>query len=125
MNKTDKYRPSNGTEGEIFMCNFCYHCINEKWVHEQIDGDKKCELLNKMILLDADDKDYPEELTYDEKGFAICKSYIFSDWDNDGDADDPQNPKAPVPVDPQQLVLFSFDEKIDELIKESELVRVK
>jgi len=123
MNKTEKFRPSNGTDGEIFMCDFCYHCINEKWIHDQKEGDKKCEILSKMILLDTDNKNYPEELTYDTEDYPICTAYKHWDWDNDGGADDPQNPKAPIPVDPQQLILFSFNEKIDELIKESEIYR--
>lgn len=119
-----KYRPSNGTEGEMFLSAFCEHCIHERFLNTQKDGDKKCGILDKMILLDTDHKNYPEELTYDSSGFAVCTAYIHWDWDNDSDPDDPRNPKAPIPPDPNQLVLFTFSEALDEILNEKKLAEM-
>jgi hypothetical protein len=102
-----KYRPSNGTEGEIFMCEFCYQCIHEKWSHTQNDDDKKCEIITLTMGLDVDDKDYPSEWTFDAEGNPTCTKFQKWDWGNNGDPDDPDNPnKPPDPPDPNQLNLF-------------------
>ena len=47
----EPYRPSNGTEGEIFMEGFCYRCTKEP----------DCEILSNTLALDIDDRDYPKE----------------------------------------------------------------
>lgn len=100
-----KYRPSNGTEGDYFMSKFCYQCI-----HDNPDYNAKsprCEIMTLTMCLSVDDKDYPKEWTYDENGKPICTEWRKWDWGNDGDHDDRDNPKAPIPDDPNQLV-FPF-----------------
>jgi hypothetical protein len=48
------YRPSNGTEGLIFMRNFCFRCKKEK----------ECKILPATLFLEADDEGYPKEWTW-------------------------------------------------------------
>ena len=104
-----KYRPTSGTEGMHFEESFCHQCIHERWVHNQ-DADRekdKCPIYSKMILLEVNDTEYPNELTYDEKDEPTCTNWQKWDWGNDGDPDDPDNPKAPPPPpDLNQMNLF-------------------
>lgn len=113
-----KYIPSNGTEGEGFMSAFCYQCIHERWIHRQ-DEDReedKCDILSRAFLYNVDDPEYPEEWTYDENGKPTCTNWQKWDWGNDRDGFN--EPPEPPPYDPNQLVLFTFDERVDELVKE-------
>lgn len=51
---TEPYRPSNGTEGAIFMARFCDQCARHC-------EDKPCEILGRTLLWSIDDEDYPKE----------------------------------------------------------------
>ena len=105
-----KYRPSNGTEGMIFVDEYCSHCIHEKFMHTQVHGDLQCEIFDKTLIYDVKDKEYPEEWTYDENGHGICTKFKKFDWgrDDDGEWKDPPPPPTD---DPNQLVIpFIFDE---------------
>lgn len=104
-----RYRPSNGTEGEYFMEDFCYNCIHEKWTHTQNDADKKCDILSRTLIYDTEDPEYPEEWQYDDAGNPTCTSHKHWDWGNDRDG---VNEPPPEPVDdPNQLVMpFIVDE---------------
>ena len=97
------YRPSNGTEGMIFMDNYCDQCIHECPFE---NSKKKCEIITLTMCLDTNDKDYPKEWQYKDDT-PICTKFQKWDWGNDGDPDDLNNPKAPPPPpDPNQLHLF-------------------
>jgi hypothetical protein len=98
-----KYRPSNGTEGEYFISEFCQNCI-----HDNPDYDAKsprCDILTLTMCLDASDPNYPSEWVYDENDRPTCTKFVKWDWDNDGDPGDPDNPLAPIPVSDNQLVM--------------------
>lgn len=111
MSENKKYCPSNGTEGMWFTGEFCEHCINEKFMHTQTNGDLQCNILDRTLLFDPDDKEYPEEWTYDDKGKPTCTSYKHWDWGRDGDDDGWNEPPPIYPDDPNQLCLpFIFDE---------------
>lgn len=122
MEYPKKYCPSNGTEGEWFMSRFCEHCINEKFIHTQDFKDKQCKLLNNALLYDKNDKEFPEEWIYNSEGHPICAAHVKWDWDSD---DDDRNDKPlnvlPPPDDPNQLVLFTFDEQLDELLQPNQI----
>lgn len=106
MNKPgEKYRPSNGTEGDCFTHDHCGQCIHEKFWHTQKHGDKQCEIFSRTLLYNHWEPQYPSEWTYNEIGEPVCTEFKKWDWGNDGDPDDPQNPKAPTPIDPNQLCL--------------------
>lgn len=51
--RTEPYRPSNGTEGEIFMSAFCYRCRR--------DANSDCEIVGMTMCYDEDDPRYPKE----------------------------------------------------------------
>ena len=107
----DKYRPSNGTEGCSFEEHFCHHCIHEKWVHTQKDGDKQCDILNRAFLHDLKDPEYPEEWTYDATGHPTCTAHVNWNWGKDDDDDGLNEPPVKPPDDPNQLCLpFIFEE---------------
>lgn len=98
-----KYYPSNGTEGEIFISHFCMNCIHEKWLHTQVDSDKKCEILSNTMIYNKQDKEYPSEWTYDDAGNPTCTAFVKWDWGNDEDG--LNEPPEPPIDDPNQLCL--------------------
>lgn len=102
-----KYRPSNGTEGMIFTDHFCDRCMNQ---HTDPDHPKQCMILCRTMVYDVNDKDYPEEWTYDENDRPTCTAWKKWDWgrDDDGNWIDPiETP----PDNPNQLLMpFIFDE---------------
>lgn len=105
------YRPSNGSEGEWFTDKFCMNCIN---CDPNPSGPKQCEILFRSLFYDIGDEKYPTEWIYGEDGKPTCTAHVKWDWGNDGDPDDPDNPKAPIPYNPNQLLLFSeMDEILD------------
>jgi hypothetical protein len=83
----------------------CIHCDPNP------DGKKQCDIMMRSFFYDIKDEKYPDEWTYDENGRPTCTNWKKWDWNNDGDPDDPDNPKAPVPDNPMQLTMpFIFDE---------------
>ena len=65
-----KYRPSNGTEGEIFMQEFCDSCI-----HGDPGNEKICTIVDRTLWHDIDDKEYPIEWRYGEDGQPTCTKF--------------------------------------------------
>jgi len=59
----EKYRPSNGTEGEIFQSKWCNNCI-----HDDFEAEKFCPIMGDTMAYDFDDPKYPEEWITDKKG---------------------------------------------------------
>ena len=114
-----KYRPSNGTEGMWFEDKFCDNCINQ---NPNPDLKPFCEILCNALCYDLSDKEYPSEWTYDVNGKPTCTSFKKWDWGNDGDPNDPENPKYVAPDSPNQLVMpflleeIGIKENIEELI---------
>ena len=103
-----KYRPSNGTEGMWFADKFCANCIHDNPDYEA--KEPRCEILTLTMCFDVTDKEYPKEWCY-EDGKPTCTKFKKWDWGNDGDPNDPDNPKAPIPISPNQLVIpFVVDE---------------
>ena len=63
-----KYRPSNGTEGEMFMEMFCYNCKH--------DGEyKQCDLIALSMVFNVEDDKYPKEWQYREDGQPLCTKF--------------------------------------------------
>lgn len=109
----EKYRPSNGTEGEGFHENFCFQCLHERWVHRQkedLDEDK-CEIMTNAMCYALSDPKYPREWTYDEKGNPTCTKFVKFDWGDDDDPREPGPDLKPPPDDPAQLLMpFAMSE---------------
>lgn len=96
------YQPSNGTEGMWFTDKYCMNCI-----HENPDPDKepKCSILSNSMAFSIGDPEYPKEWVFDENNCPKCLAFKKWDWGNDGDPNDFDNPNAPIPVGPNQLVM--------------------
>ncbi len=70
----NKYRPSNGTDGDCFHAAWCEQCERDaKYRATNEDG---CDILASMMAYSIDDPDYPEELTYNENGKPCCTAFI-------------------------------------------------
>lgn len=110
------YRPSNGTEGMWFTDEYCMNCIN---CDPDPEGEKQCEILMRSMMYSVKDPEYPKEWIYDENDEPKCTSHVKWDWGTDGDPDDPDNPKAPIPDDPNQLCLPFM---VNDLINKEQLV---
>lgn len=119
MSKNRKYQPSNGTEGEYFTDQFCMQCIH---CDPDPEGDKQCDILCATLCYNVKDPEYPEEWIYDKEDNPTCTAWVKWDWGNDGDPDDLDNPKAPIPEDPNQLCMPFILDEIGENKKEFELV---
>lgn len=52
---TEPYRPSNGTEGEIFRANWCDLCERDRYER------KPCRILTLTMAYDVDDIGYPKQ----------------------------------------------------------------
>ena len=63
------YRPSNGTEGEMFHEQFCYRCRYDQ------DDDEPCEIHTNALVCSLGDADYPKEWVYDENGRPTCTAF--------------------------------------------------
>lgn len=94
----EKYRPSNGTEGDCFIAVFCCRCARSE--HLQADATDTtpagCPILDLTFRHDVDDPEYPAEWCFDEDGAAQCTAYI------------PEG--EPVPTPRCQLTLDMFAE---------------
>jgi hypothetical protein len=93
------YRPSNGTEGMIFMDEHCDKCFH--------DRNEDCEIIVASMLYDTNEPEYPKEWRYISNNPTCTK---FLRWRDDGN--DPDEPiKRKPPDDPNQLCLpFVFNE---------------
>lgn len=64
------YQPSNGTEGAIFMGEFCDRCLNQPE-----DLNEGCEILGRTFFLNTKDKNYPREWRYTDEGEPTCTAF--------------------------------------------------
>ncbi len=76
----EKYRPSNGTEGDFFMDAWCRHCARDKAMSEGMDLDDCddndfCRILNDTQRYGVDHPKYPIEWQYKD-GQPICTAFI-------------------------------------------------
>jgi len=66
-----KYQPSNGTEGEWFMGQFCHKCIK---MPKSMEAENQCWILGRTFFYDIDDPKYPEQWQRDEEG-VTCTAF--------------------------------------------------
>lgn len=67
-----KYRPSNGTEGDIFMSAFCFQC-------KKHSDERPCPILGRVMGNGVDDANYPEEWQYDECNDPTCTAFVHEE----------------------------------------------
>ena len=71
-----KYRPSNGSEGEMFQALFCEECVHDAAFRKTGgEGGEGCDILMKTMFLGVDDEGYPPEWTYDAEGQPQCTAF--------------------------------------------------
>lgn len=68
----EKYRPSNGTEGDIFMSKWCANCIEDTEL-------SPCEIIFRTLTYNEDDEEYPDKWTYNDAGIPICTAFAAKD----------------------------------------------
>ena len=59
------YRPSNGSEGELFMASWCDNCQKQP----------VCDIPGNAMAFGVSDPLYPPEWTYDECGQPCCTAF--------------------------------------------------
>lgn len=60
------YRPSNGTEGEMFTQDFCDRCVH---------GGGHCNIIALSMLHHVEEREYPRELKFDAEGCPTCTAF--------------------------------------------------
>lgn len=65
------YRPSNGTEGDMFFCKYCELCTKNK-DHEG------CKIQLMTMAFDIDEPDYPKQWVHDKDGYAVCTAFQYA-----------------------------------------------
>lgn len=75
--KGQKYRPSNGTEGCMFMEAWCEQC--QKDTYQETPADFGCEILARTMAFDINDEEYPAEWQYSSDGQPICTAFVEKD----------------------------------------------
>lgn len=75
-----KYQPSNGTEGEIFISNWCGNCARDKAMSEglpleECDDDQVCDILARSFH-NINDATYPTEWQYGADGQPRCHAFV-------------------------------------------------
>jgi hypothetical protein len=64
-----KYRPGNGTDGEIFISQFCERCQKD-------DIAKGCNIQLRTMAFGVDETEYPVEWQYDADGNPTCTAFL-------------------------------------------------
>ena len=74
------YRPSNGTEGELFRAYFCSQCK-----HRDDDVAGGCEIALRAYAYDIDDPSYPAQWIHGPDGQPMCTEFEYvryrEQWD--------------------------------------------
>lgn len=73
MGETRPYRPSNGTEGEMFQAAFCENCERDRY------ESKPCRILSRSMAYNLGDKNYPKEWVQDATGWpgnSRCTAFV-------------------------------------------------
>lgn len=82
-----KYRPSNGTEGDCFFAAWCWKCARDNQ-----EEDERCEILGRTFDHNVEDPEYPSEWQYGKDGQPTCIAFR--------NEDDPVPPtRCPLTVD--------------------------
>ena len=83
-NAGQKYRPSNGTEGDHFFTAWCCKCARDNHLREDtafedcldgVDGDL-CEIIDRTFMYDVSDAKYPAEWQYGKDGQPCCTAFV-------------------------------------------------
>jgi len=70
--KITLYQPSNGSEGEWFMGQFCYQCSK---MPINCDAKNQCMIQLSTFAWNIEDKEYPKEWRYVD-GEPTCTAFV-------------------------------------------------
>jgi hypothetical protein len=76
-----KYRPSCGTEGEMFFENWCRQCARDKAMNsgaelDECDDKEVCDRIARSFAHNVDDPAYPAEWQIDKNGQPCCTAFV-------------------------------------------------
>jgi hypothetical protein len=76
-----KYRPSNGTEGECFFDAWCRNCARDRSMREgdeidECDDNERCDIIANTMIYKVDDSEYPTEWQYGKDGQPCCTAFV-------------------------------------------------
>lgn len=69
----EKYRPSNGSEGMMFMERWCGKCQRDA-AYRAGTGDG-CPIVANALVFGVDDDGYPAEWCYGDDGQPLCAAF--------------------------------------------------
>lgn len=101
--QTKPYRPSNGTEGDIFQSRFCDRCKRDAKYRRTQDGKDGCRILLYVGTFAVDDPRYPKEWVKNAHGDpygATARCTAFRHEDDPG----PSRPRKPRPAPLLELI---------------------
>ncbi|MEE9532713.1 MAG: hypothetical protein V3W52_17175 [Syntrophobacteria bacterium] len=64
---TQKYQPSNHSEGSAFEALFCGRCKKDAYFRKNLEDG--CEVYRNMMLHKIDEPGYPKEWVMDDEGY--------------------------------------------------------
>lgn len=70
----EKYRPSNGTEGQLFLDAFCRRC--ERDGNGDDDDGQRCEINGLTMIYQVGEAEYPTEWQHGKDGQPCCTAFI-------------------------------------------------
>jgi hypothetical protein len=65
------FRPSNGTEGELFRDKYCSLC-------EKDQVPEGCKIQLRTMAFGIDEPEYPKEWVHNSEGYAICTAFDYA-----------------------------------------------
>ena len=71
---SDLYRPGNGTDGMIFVSQYCDNCEKDRMYRKDPDSHDGCQIVAKTFAYDIGDPRYPKEWCY-EGGEPTCTAF--------------------------------------------------
>lgn len=77
----EKYRPSNGTEGNLFFAAWCCKCQRDKSMREganidECDDNERCDIIADTLLYKTSDPEYPTAWQYGRDGQPCCTQFV-------------------------------------------------
>lgn len=72
---SNKYRPSNGTEGDYFTAQWCKKC-EKHYQHEEYGLSCRLQIYENSMIFDVDEDGYPGEWIVGEDGLEKCTAYV-------------------------------------------------
>ena len=75
----EKYRPSNGTEGQLFLDAFCRRCQRDAAMRTGVGSpsdEQRCEIIGLTMIHDTDEPEYPTAWQYGKDGQPCCTQFV-------------------------------------------------